>query len=154
MELYLMQHGEARPESEDPERPLSARGRHDVEAVARLAARLGVRIETILHSGKLRARQTAEVMAERLQPSPRLAELEGLAPNDDPQRVADGLESQGRSCLLVGHLPQLGRLASLLLVGDASRSLIAFRMGGLVSLVHDDTGWHVRWILTREIVPE
>jgi phosphohistidine phosphatase len=119
-----------------------------------MAARLGLGIEAVLHSGKLRARQTAEVLAERLQPSPSVAELAGLLPNDDPQDVLGALARQPRSCLLVGHLPHLDRLASLLLIGDPARRVIGFRMGGLVSLVRDDAGWQVRWILTPEIVPE
>ena len=63
MRLYLVQHGDALPEQVDPERPLSAEGRRDVEAVARLLASAGTRAVRVAHSGKLRAQQTAEVLA-------------------------------------------------------------------------------------------
>ena len=63
MRLYLVQHGDAIPERVDPERPLSAKGRRDVEAVARLLASAGTRAVRVAHSGKLRAQQTAEVLA-------------------------------------------------------------------------------------------
>ena len=53
MDLYLMQHGEARPELEDPARPLSERGRQEVGWVARAAARLRLEVGVIQHSGKL-----------------------------------------------------------------------------------------------------
>src|SRR5437879_828185 len=88
MDLYLMQHGEARPEQEDPSRSLTERGRSEVERVARAAARLGLRIPLIRHSGKLRAQQTAEILAQSLEPRPDVAPLAGLAPQDDPARVA------------------------------------------------------------------
>jgi phosphohistidine phosphatase len=54
MRLYLVQHGDAIPERVDPERPLSAEGRRDVEAVARLLASAGTRAVRVAHSGKLR----------------------------------------------------------------------------------------------------
>lgn len=58
MRLYLVQHGDAAPERLDPERPLSAAGRREVEAVARLLACAGARVAQVVHSGKLRAQQT------------------------------------------------------------------------------------------------
>jgi phosphohistidine phosphatase SixA len=63
MRLYLVQHGDAVPERLDPERPLSASGRREVQAVARLLADTGVRAAHVVHSGKLRAQQTAELLA-------------------------------------------------------------------------------------------
>ena len=62
MRLYLVQHGDAVPERLDPERPLSAAGRREVEAVARLLAGAGARVAHVVHSGKLRAQQTAELL--------------------------------------------------------------------------------------------
>jgi hypothetical protein len=69
MRLYLVQHGDALPEQVDPERPLSAKGRRDVEAVARVLASAGARAVRVAHSGKLRAQQTAEVLTAALAPA-------------------------------------------------------------------------------------
>lgn len=154
MDLYLVQHGEARPESEDPARPLSERGRQEVGRVARAAARLGLGVGLIPHSGKLRARQTAEILAEVLHPGGGLAEMAGLAPNDDPTVVARAVEAAPEPWLLVGHLPHLSRLLSLLVVGDPARPVVAFRMGALVSLARDDESWRLRFILTPELARE
>ncbi|MGH2376556.1 MAG: hypothetical protein ACRDIC_24240 [bacterium] len=56
--------------------------------------------------------------------------------------------------MLVGHLPHLGRLASLLLVGTAERAVIRFQMGGVVCLARDDSGaWALEWMLVPELVP-
>jgi phosphohistidine phosphatase len=152
--LYLMQHGEAAPESEDPARPLTARGRVDVERVAHFAARLDAGIALIRHSGKLRARQTAEIVAGALQPSPRIEEAGGLGPKDHPATAARALEDLDETSLLVGHLPHLARLVSLLVVGDVSKDILAFRMGALVALCRDEEGWRLRDVLTPEMAGE
>src|SRR5918996_6119021 len=88
MRLYLVQHGDAVPEQLDPERPLSAAGRRDVESVARLLARNGIRAERLAHSGKLRAQQTAELLAAALVPGMVLEAMAGLNPNDPVEPVA------------------------------------------------------------------
>ena len=58
MRVYLIQHGEARSEEEDPERPLTDKGRNTVESVSKYIAPLGLGVTQIVHSYKLRARQT------------------------------------------------------------------------------------------------
>jgi phosphohistidine phosphatase len=151
VDLYLMQHGEARPEHEDPERPLTLHGREEVEHVAAVASRLDLGIAAVRHSGKLRARQTGEIVGRRLSPPPPLSVLAGLAPNDDPATAAAAIESAADTWLLVGHLPQLSRLLSLLVLDDASRAVAAFRMGALVALANGGDGWRLRWILTPEL---
>jgi phosphohistidine phosphatase len=151
VELYLAQHGEARPESEDPARPLSDRGRRDVEDVARTAARLGLGVTLIQHSGKLRAQQTADLFAAALRPVGGVREMAGLAPNDDPGVAARAVAAAREPWLLVGHLPHLSRLASLLVADDGERALVAFRMSALVGLVQDGEAWRLRFILTPEI---
>lgn len=148
-----MQHGEARAEHEDPARPLTERGRREVERVAGAAARAGVRTARIAHSGKRRARETAEIFAAALDPPGGVVEIAGLGPNDDPGVAAQLAAGAAEPAMLVGHLPHLGRLTSLLVLGDPARELVAFRMGGVVCLGRDASGWRIRWILTPELVP-
>ena len=129
--LYLVQHGLAKSEREDPERPLSGQGTADVARVARWAVEVaGVRPARVVQSGKTRARQTAEVWAGLLGVG--VEEADGLAPNDDPARWAERLGPSSDDLLLVGHLPHLGRLSALLLIGSPDPPLIRFRPGGLV----------------------
>src|SRR3989475_4039548 len=64
MDCYLVQHGEAKPEQEDPARPLSDRGRREVERVAQAAQRSEVAVAAIFHSGKLRAQRSEEHTSE------------------------------------------------------------------------------------------
>jgi phosphohistidine phosphatase len=75
-----------------------------------------------------------------------------LAPNDDPEELARALLHAGEPRLLVGHLPHLARLASRLVVGDAAREVVAFRMGGLVALRREAQFFRVRFVLPPELV--
>lgn len=151
MHCYLVQHGEAKPETEDPARPLTERGRDEVRRVARLAASVGLQIGEIRHSGKVRARQTAEILAEHLAPPRGIREVGGLAPMDDPAKAGAELDAAGEPVVLVGHLPHLGRLASSLLTGDPGREILQFRMGAIVCLARTEGGWRLQWILTPEL---
>ncbi len=80
MQVYLVQHGLAKSKEEDPARPLTAAGREEVERVARAAAAAGVRPASILHSGKLRAGQTAEIFAAHTKSAEGAHAVEGLDP--------------------------------------------------------------------------
>ena len=62
MRLYLVQHGEPVPKEINPDRPLSDKGRHDVEKVGRFLQQAGVAMGVIVHSGKTRAAQTAGLL--------------------------------------------------------------------------------------------
>lgn len=150
--LFLVQHGEAKAEQEDPARPLSDRGRQEVTSVAAAARRAGVGVAAIYHSGKLRAQQTAELFAAALAPRAGLQQLTGLAPNDDPADALQALERLEHPAMLVGHLPHLSRLTSLLVTGDPQRDVVVFRMGALVRLgLSADGRWRVEWIVTPEV---
>ena len=153
MDCYLVQHGEAKPEQEDPARPLSDRGRRDVERVAHAAGRSGVGVAEIVHSGKLRAQQTADLLAAALSPVGGVRAVAGLAPLDDPAAARELLDQAAAPRMIVGHLPHLSRLTSLLLVGDPTREIVSFRMGAIVCLTREEEGWHLKWILTPDFVP-
>jgi phosphohistidine phosphatase len=143
--LYLVQHGEAKSEEEDPERPLTDRGASDVRRVVRQATGAGsVTVERIVHSGKTRARQTATAWGEVL--GVPVEEADGLAPRDDPAIWATRVTAQAGDLMLVGHLPHLAKLAGLLLAGDSDRPVIGFRQGGLVSLEDGPAQWSV-WLI-------
>jgi phosphohistidine phosphatase len=152
MELYLVQHGEAKPEAEDPERSLTERGIEAVRWMAAWAARSGVQVGQIRHSGKRRAEQTAALMGERLNPPKGVIVAEGLKPNDDPRPLAEALRSEHESLMLVGHLPYLGRLASLLVVGDPEGGIIRFQQAGIVCLDRQEGKWGVRWVMSPALL--
>jgi len=151
MHLYLVQHGQPKAESEDSQRPLTDKGKSEVESVARHIANSGVTIHRIFHSGKLRARQTAELFAQYLAPAQGVAEKSGLGPTDEPGEAKRIVQQAEDSVMLVGHLPHLSRLASLLLLDNAEKEVISFKMGGVVCLGRKNEAWSVDWILLPEI---
>ena len=154
MKLYLVQHGEAKREEEDPARPLTDRGREEAEKIASHIAKTGVQVERIIHSGKLRAKQTAEIMAKHLKPPKGVDQADNLDPLADPKIWAERLKDISEDIMLVGHLPHLSKLASLLLTGNADLEPIKFRMAGIICLERDEKGkWSLLWALRPENIP-
>jgi phosphohistidine phosphatase len=155
MFLYLVQHAEAKKEEEDPLRPLSERGIRDITKVALYVSQLNIPVSKIFHSRKLRARQTGEILFEYLRPMKGISETEGLFPLDAANIWAERLKDITDDIFLVGHTPHLGRLASLLLFGNADNIIISFKMAGVVCLKREDAGaWSLHWMLTPETVIE
>jgi phosphohistidine phosphatase len=151
MRLYLAQHGDAVPEQLDPERPLSAAGRRDVEAVARLLASIGIRAQRVAHSGKLRAQQTAELLAA---PGMVPETMTGLNPNDPVEPVARSIAEWTSDVMLVGHLPFMGELVGHLVAGDERKLVAAFVPGTVVCLERDEAGrWAIIWMVRPELAP-
>ncbi len=153
MKLYLIQHGEAKPESEDPERSLTSRGEEEVKKVSEAARRLKIRPSKVFHSGKMRAKQTAEIVARSLLiPAQSVQAVEGLNPNDRVLPWEVRISQEKEDLMIVGHLPFLEKLASLLLCGEENARVVLFRYGAIVCLEQkQDRDWAVRWVLTPEM---
>ena len=146
MRLYLMQHGKAEAGDTDSLRVLTDEGRAEVEKVAAFLVRTAPNKQgKILHSGKARARQTAEILAGA-DPKLQVKQAPDLAPMDDPAIWAERAAGLQEAVALVGHMPHLSRLASLLLCGDADEKVVSFANGGMVCLERSAEGdWSVRW---------
>lgn len=148
-----MQHGVALSEEQDPARPLAQEGRVAAELVVTRARAAGVEIEVCLHSGKMRAQQTAQILADGLGIDDVRAHA-GLGPADDVAPVSHWLAASGAgSIALVGHLPFLSRLASLLITGHAGGEVVRFHNAGLVKFVPkvDAAGYAVAWALVPDL---
>ena len=152
MELYLVQHGECRSEAEDPERSLTDAGAEQVRRMAAWAREVGVSVHQIRHSGKKRAAQTAELLAEQLKPEDGFIAVSGLNPNDDVRPLAELLEGEAQSLMLVGHLPYLSRLTGQLLFGDPERGAVRFGYAGIVCLSRDDGKWLLNWFMPPSLL--
>jgi phosphohistidine phosphatase len=150
--LYLLRHGEAVPAKTDSERPLSEGGRRDIDTMAAMMGRLGAQVPVIYHSGKTRARESAEIVASRLGPRPEVEVMRGLSPNDDPDMAREFVQAVDRSVMLVGHLPNLPRLTSLLVTGDPDRRMVRLPTAGLIALEREGTSWHLLWLASPETV--
>lgn len=154
MRLYLVRHGEALDEDEDPKRPLSEKGRGDVARVATMLDDAGVKLGCVQHSGKLRAAETAAIMAGSLAVDGTISHRAGIAPNDPVEPILDQLQSirhdDGGGLMLVGHLPHLGRLASRLLCGEG-RVGVTLPEGGVLCLEGLGVSWSLVWFLVPEL---
>ena len=146
MHLCLVHHGDAVGPEVDPRRPLSAIGQEAVSRAAVEAARRGVRPAVVWHSGKLRARQTAEAFWRACNALAELSATRDLQPDDPPDWMRDRLRAETRDVLIAGHFPHLPRLCRLLL--DEREGLaVGFPLHGVVALATDDDGatWRELW---------
>ncbi len=146
MHLYLVHHGDAVGPEVDPQRPLSAVGRAAVDFAAAKAAARGVHPAIVWHSGKLRAKQTAEAFWRACNALAELSATRDLQPNDPPTWIRDRLRGETRDIVIAGHFPHLPRLLTLLL-GDAEGTAGEFPLHGVVALTSDDAGetWKEEW---------
>jgi phosphohistidine phosphatase len=155
MKLYLVQHGQAVDKSVDPQRPLSEAGITDVEKVAGLVMRAGAAPERILHSGKTRARQTADIFSEHAATGTAVAGIDGIAPLDDVEAFADRIAGFGDEAMICGHQPFMGKLVSHLLLGKAEIASVEFLPGTLARLDRGEAGdWVLCWLLRPEMLDE
>jgi len=152
MNLYLVQHGEAKSKMEDPMRPLSDHGTKLVRRVATWGEHAQLSIDQIRHSGKKRAEQTAELFAERLKPAGGVMAISGIGPTDDVRPIANIIDLEEQDIMLVGHLPFLTHLASQLVIGDPDKQLIKFCNAGIVCLSRDEGEWLIRWNVVPQLL--
>ena len=148
MDFYLVRHGEAVLHGADSQRPLTPDGREGVTRVAQAAAERNILIAEIVHSGILRAQETAEILAEYLSPLSGVRTISGLLPEDDPMLVKAELEAAQDPLMLVGHLPCIGRLTALLVSGDPDRNVVQFAPATLACCSRENSLWKVSWVLT------
>ena len=152
MKLYLVQHGKAVQEEVDPQRPLTEEGRQDTQKVAGFIKPLKISVDYLWHSGKKRAAQTAEILAEVVKYKSLTAHT-GLGPNDDVRVLKDELATTQQDIMIVGHLPFLNKLASLLLAGSESANIVAFTNSGIVCLTrYEKNQWQLDWAVIPELL--
>ncbi len=148
--LHLLRHAHAGDPAKwdrpDDERPLSARGARQAEALAGALVRAGFASDAIVTSPKLRAEQTARIVAEALGVDVRTDER--LASGFDLEALASLLDDVGRptSPMLVGHDPDFSDL-----LGELLGTAIGMRKGTLarvdVATPIDPGGGVLRWLI-------
>ena len=151
MNLYILQHGEAESKDINPERPLSEQGIRDIRLLAMHMLNTGVKLGNIMHSGKLRAEQSARLIADTLSPEIKPVQADGLKPNDDPVMFATAIVPQGMDLLIVSHMPLVSRLCSVLLTGYADTAFASVP-GTLFCLDNKDGVWRLAYMLRPEFL--
>jgi len=141
MMLSLLRHGIAVDlgspgHDEDGARPLTAKGERRMRRIAEGMLALGLAYDLILSSPYLRARQTAEIVAQILKTPAGVHLFDTLAPEGNPRQLIEALHADHRErqdILLVGHEPYLSRLISVLLAGNPNLPVV-MKKGGLCTL--------------------
>lgn len=152
MQVYLVQHGEALAKEQDPARPLTEQGRQDVQALAEFLLAGGLQPGRIVHSGKTRARQTAEILAHALLPQGAIETAPNLQPLDPVMPWVEEMGKWSEDTMLVGHQPFMGRLAAAAVIGSEDREIAAFVPGTVVCLISVEQGvWSIAWMLRPEL---
>ncbi len=153
MKLYLVQHGKAATKETDPTRPLTEEGRSDVRKVAEFIKPLSLYVDCLWHSGKTRAAQTAEILASVVKAKKGILQRQGLSPNDDVSALKNEISSVEDDIMIVGHLPFLSKLASLLVAGRETAEVVEFKQGGIVCLERrEEEKWRINWMIMPELL--
>jgi len=148
--VYLIQHGKAYPKEIDPDRKLTEEGIHETELIAKHLSKVGVRVKRVVHSGKLRASMTAEILAKILGVE-KIESEDGLNPLDDPSTWRDKLIKIDEDIMVVGHLPHLSKLVSQLLNVDTE--VVKFKYSGVLCLERgEDLKWVIKWYITPDVI--
>jgi phosphohistidine phosphatase len=159
MNLYILRHGIAVEPgtpgyAKDADRPLTPEGERKLLQIAEAMEALDLTFDLILSSPYLRARQTAEIVAEALKARKKLEFSDSLVPGGNTKKLVEllnRLQPPPENVLLVGHEPYLSGLVSLLVSGEATLAVV-MKKGGLCKLATESLK-HGRcaaleWLLT------
>lgn len=153
-EVYLVRHAIAEERGDqwpdDDLRPLTPEGIDRFTLGVQGLLTLEKPPDQVFTSPLVRARQTAELLAQGANPSPPVTVMEELAPGHSPSSVLTQVRKRGdlSRVALVGHEPDLGYLAAYLL---GTSEAMPFKKGGICRV---DVDWSRRpkgtlvWFLT------
>ncbi len=152
MKTYLVRHGDSIAEGLDNERPLSEKGKADIQNLAQFILPLKLQVSRILQSQKKRAQQTAKILLPSIQVKTNVETRKELDPLAEVDEIMNEIESRDENILLVGHMPFMGKLAAKLITGNENRDIVAFKAGSMLCLEKiDPTQWILRWMLNPEL---
>ena len=135
MKIFFVHHADAVGPDVDSQRPLSALGRRQAAALAAQLKAAGCAPAVIWHSGKLRARETAEAMLRVCNPFAEFKMVRGLRPEDPAEWMRDVLNAESRDVMVVGHMPSLPAIAAEFALG-----LNRFPLHGAVAVERKESG--------------
>lgn len=137
MNCYFLRHGIAVEPDEwtgrDFDRPLTHEGIERMKCEARAIADLSLKLDVIVTSPLLRARQTAEILADRLKLRDEIVEDKRLAEGFNARRLSEilGEHDKAEAIMLVGHEPTMSAAIGRS-IGDASIELKKAALAGVV----------------------
>lgn len=154
MALFLVQHGRSASKEADPEKGLTAQGIEETKHIAQVASGYAIPVARVVHSGKKRAEQTAAIFQATLSIKQPATVIPGINPLDDVHSFAATIRS-GDNMMVVGHMPFMQRLVSLLTAGSDTIRVYQFQNSGIVCLDTSDMDgeidWFIKWTLNPDI---
>lgn len=146
MELYLIRHGIAAAKADydnDEKRPLTEEGRKKTKSVAQQLHEHKLHFDLMLTSPLVRAQETANILQDTGLSS-QLEEFSPLAPDGNILEWVSWLKerqqsTKDKSLALVGHQPDLGNWAEILIWGKAQEKLV-LKKAGIIGLQVPETG--------------
>ena len=155
--LYIVRHAwaeEPSPGIDDHARRLTKKGRRRFARFVRLLQGAGMAVDVVATSPLVRARETAEILADTLDDRPPVVVVDALAPTSDwPALVAWTAEQDAARVAWVGHMPCVGRLVALS-IGDGSAA-IRMQKGSVASIRLDDgpgQPGELEWLATADVL--
>lgn len=139
MALILMRHGHASP-GPSGEKELSKIGLKQVENTAYQLFEAGYEVQLIMHSGKLRASQTAAILAARIGHSAIVQHVAGLLPTDDVTEIAIEINRATVSVAIIGHMPHISNLLFHL---TGVQDTPAFETAAATTLTKGEFDWEI-----------
>ncbi|NQT80212.1 MAG: phosphohistidine phosphatase SixA [Candidatus Aminicenantes bacterium] len=150
MRLYLIQHGLSLPEEKDPEKSLSPEGKEQTKKIAEFLREKNIKVDNIWHSPKKRSVQSAQIYFNSISCS-EIQERGDLNPLDSVDKFPEEIQLNNKDLMIVGHLPFLQKLASLLLAGSENYQFLSFRNFGIVCLEYLDI-WKLEWMIIPQFI--
>ncbi|HEY9163752.1 MAG TPA: phosphohistidine phosphatase SixA [Magnetovibrio sp.] len=154
MRLYLVQHADAVSKDTHPLRPLSKKGLQDATNMAAFLHGASVQVDLVVHSGKLRAEETANVLANTVWPGLTPEAFDGIMPKDDTDHLLNNALTAGGDLMVVGHMPFMGRMAARCLTGSEDGINVTFEPGAVLCLERQDETWSLEWFMKPSMVGE
>ncbi len=152
MRIYLVRHGQPNSADIDPAKGLSENGRAEITRLANSIRHLNIKVENIYHSSKTRALQTAMLLSNAVKSSGGVSLKEGITPNDPVEPIAAEIEALDQDLMIVGHLPFMGRLASMLLIKDNHKNLLDWHTGSMACIEYDGGSYILQWFINPDVV--
>ena len=143
MNLYLALHAEVEDKTSpelDAGRKIVQQGFDDIDRIGGFAP--------VAKDGTL-----AQGFAKHFKPRDGAVEIDGLMADDDISGWLERLNAADDDMMIVGHMPNLKRIAGSLVAGDQAAHPIQFARAGVACLNRrDDNSWAVSWMVTPALV--
>lgn len=148
MKIYLVRHGEYLSSDMNADQSLSEKGRKETADIAHLLKEMNFEISEIRHSVKKRAKDTAEILFEAIDSNSKLIQTEGLKPSDPIEPLLEEILAADNNLMVVGHLPYLEKLLTVLLFGEERESPVDLCNSCVICLEGEKRDWKIAWMIS------